>query len=543
MDIAHRLRALGAPAGQVGQSAVQNPGTQGYDQAGLLGDVDEVGRRHQPAPRMAPAHERLHTDHRASAQLDDRLVAQREGSRGDRPLQLGPHLEPVDGGQVEPRLVPPPPALPGTLGRVEGEVGLTEHLGGPACPGCRGHADAHRRRQPAGDVERGAESVHDPRGHLLDVGGVRGALDEYRELVPAEPCCRVARPQDAGEAGGDGDQEVVAHAVAHRVVDELEVVQVDEKDPNHTSATVAGTERPLDPIPEQHPVRQTGERVVERTVSELVLQFPLLGDIPQGEHDAAHRRVVAEVAGGDLDIEAAAIRAHDLVAAGGAGGRPTGPHGEQRTLGIVVVPGRDEVEDGCSHHRTRAENRLRGRAGIPDATGVVHDQNDVVGVLHERPEIRLIVAPDDLLAQRHPLECERGLRGENLESAAEREQHRLARGDDEQPHRRSGGGSVDQHERARQRRPEPFQLPGGCTVESVHLYEPARPVGASGAGTEHTRVRGIGEQHRTMWRTSGKQAPDRRAHAGCHVGGIGGRDQVVTGQAQNALTLDRLPVS
>ena len=79
--------------------------------------------------------------------------------------------------------------------------------------------------------------------------GLRGALDEYRELVPAEPRCRVAGPQDAGEAGGDGDQEVVAHAVAHRVVDELEVVQVDEKDPHHTAVTVGRGRAPARPDP------------------------------------------------------------------------------------------------------------------------------------------------------------------------------------------------------------------------------------------------------------------------------------------------------
>ena len=81
--------------------------------------------------------------------------------------------------------------------------------------------------------------------------------------------------------------------------------------PTTTAVTVAAAERLLDPVPEQHPVGQTGERVVERPVGELVLQLPLLGDVPQGEHEAADGRVVPQVAAGDLDIEAAAVGAHD----------------------------------------------------------------------------------------------------------------------------------------------------------------------------------------------------------------------------------------
>ncbi len=44
------------------------------DEAGLLGDVDEDRRRHEPARRMAPAHEGLEPLELVGAQVDDRLV-------------------------------------------------------------------------------------------------------------------------------------------------------------------------------------------------------------------------------------------------------------------------------------------------------------------------------------------------------------------------------------------------------------------------------------------------------------------------------------
>ncbi len=162
-------RALAPPAGEVGQRAVEDPRAQRHDQPGLLGDVDEIARSHDAAPGMAPAHERLHAEDHATAEIDDRLVQQGERAQGDRPLQLGPYLEPVDRGQVQARLVAAPPPLAGSLRRVEGEVGLAEHLGGSARPGCRRHADAHRRGQAASDVERGDKGIDDARRDLLDL--------------------------------------------------------------------------------------------------------------------------------------------------------------------------------------------------------------------------------------------------------------------------------------------------------------------------------------------------------------------------------------
>ena len=47
--------------------------------------------------------------------------------------------------------------------------------------------------------------------------------------------------------------------------------------------------RLLDPVGEQHPVGQAGERVVERPVRQLPLQPPLLGDVAQGEDEPARR--------------------------------------------------------------------------------------------------------------------------------------------------------------------------------------------------------------------------------------------------------------
>ena len=452
-------------------------------------------------------------------------------------LQLVAHLETVDRGQVEPRLVAAPPTLARALGGVEGEVGLAEHLGGAARPGCGGHADAHRRRHPGDDVEGRHEGVDDPCRDLLDLGGVRGALDEDRELVAAEPRRDVVGAQGGGEASGDGDQQLVARSVPHRVVDELEVVEVDQEDPHDPA--VVGRECTLHPVAEQDPVREPGERVVVGPVGELVLELPLFGHVPHGEHDPADGGIVPEVARDHLDVDTLPVGAQDLVAARSRSRLP-GPHGAERPLGGVAFD--DEIDGSPPHRRARAEQRLRRRAGVPDEAAVVDDQDHVVGVLDERPEVRLVVAPGHLLAQGHALDREGGLGGEHLQSTAEGEQNRLGGGDDEEPDGRPGGGAAVRDERAHQRRREPLHLPGGRAVEGLHVHEPARLVRGAGSGTGHAGRLAVDEQHRAVRRVPRDQAADRRAQGGGDGGGVGGRHQVGPGRAQGAFTLDRLPV-
>ena len=59
--------------------------------------------------------------------------------------------------------------------------------------------------------------------------GVRDVADEQRELIAAEPRRRVGLADQAGQPYRGGGQQFVADAVAHRVVHDLEIVQVHEQ--------------------------------------------------------------------------------------------------------------------------------------------------------------------------------------------------------------------------------------------------------------------------------------------------------------------------
>ena len=63
-----------------------------------------------------------------------------------------------------------------------------------------------------------------------EAAGVRGAGEDERELVPALPRDQIPRAQQPRHRAGDVAQQLVAGGMTERVVDELEVVEVDVQD-------------------------------------------------------------------------------------------------------------------------------------------------------------------------------------------------------------------------------------------------------------------------------------------------------------------------
>ena len=115
-----------------------------------------------------------------------------------------------------------------------------------------------------------------PRGHRAGLGdGVVDARQHDRELVAAQPGDDVLRAHGMPQPAGDGDEQRVADGVAERVVDDLEVVDVDEQ---HAERAGAGRELAAQALHEQQPVRQLGERVVVGLVVELLLERVELRD-------------------------------------------------------------------------------------------------------------------------------------------------------------------------------------------------------------------------------------------------------------------------
>ena len=85
------------------------------------------------------------------------------------------------------------------------------------------------------------------------VGAVARADEQHGELVAAQAGERVARFHGVAQAAGDVLQQPVAVGVAERVVDGLEIVEVDD---HERERGARATQLALEPLAQQHAVGQ-----------------------------------------------------------------------------------------------------------------------------------------------------------------------------------------------------------------------------------------------------------------------------------------------
>ena len=111
---------------------------------------------------------------------------------------------------------------------------------------------------------------------------------------PPMPGDGVAGADGRSQAFGDLDQEFVAGGVAGAVVDLLEAVEVDVEDTDRPLRAGGRGQGVVDPVVEQGPVGQAGERVVEALVQQRVLGLLAGGDVLD-QADPVRGRPVAPV--------------------------------------------------------------------------------------------------------------------------------------------------------------------------------------------------------------------------------------------------------
>ena len=185
---------------------------------------------------------------------------------------------------------------PRALGLVHGQVGLLEQLAHHAVALAeQRHADAaggvvQVARQHVGLAQRGQDAF----GHRARAGRrvqrlFAAVFQQDHELVSAQAGDRVALGHAGAQALGHQLQQQVALLVTQRVVEHLEVVQVDEHQRAFARARRVGQRR-VQPVHEQLAVGQLGEGVVEGQVLDLLFGQLALGDV------AAHRHPVGELA-------------------------------------------------------------------------------------------------------------------------------------------------------------------------------------------------------------------------------------------------------
>ena len=241
---------------------------------------------------MLPSNERLEPELRAGAQVDDRLVFEEELVVIERPGECGAELAAAGGRVLHAAFEDPYATLAERFRRVHRGVRVAEELiglgsrvvlvdrsGGDRDPDAGGERD---RSLP--ELEGRGQRGKDPLGDALRSRRGR-ILDEEGELVATEAAGTVLGTQNASQPAGDEPQEPIADRVAEPVVHILEIVEVDEQDGEPVRGAGPPDERVREAVDEEDAVRETGQRIVEGLVPQLLLEILAVADV---DEDALH---------------------------------------------------------------------------------------------------------------------------------------------------------------------------------------------------------------------------------------------------------------
>ena len=152
-------------------------------------------------------------------------------------------------------------------------------------------ADARGHRALAGAGDRdplGAQRLEQLVGDVL--GRVpRGARQQRGELVAAEPGEHVALAQPRAQHRRDARDDLVAGGVAERVVDVLEVVEVEQQQRAVGAVAAHEVGVRVDLVGEARAVVQAGQRVVRGEVVQVLLVVAAVRDVLHLDEEAPRR--------------------------------------------------------------------------------------------------------------------------------------------------------------------------------------------------------------------------------------------------------------
>ena len=298
----------GVPARRVATGVLEDLPPERDDQAGLLGDRDELARAEQPALGMIPAGQRLDAVHGAAPERHDRLVVDDDLVLLDRASEIVLDSAALDQPRPHRRVEHLDAIASVGLRAIGRRVGVAQGGVGGVARAAHDDADARGQRDASGERDRGTQRSHGLLSERRRPALAADLLVEQRELVAADARRGVAGPHELGEPVGDGDEDRVALAAAEGVVDRLEVIDVDQHHrdlPAHAAGTL---ERDRQAILEQRAVGKTRQRIVHGLVAQLMLGGLHPGEVARQDDECAGSRV-AECGDPKLDDDGRAARA------------------------------------------------------------------------------------------------------------------------------------------------------------------------------------------------------------------------------------------
>ena len=168
-------------------------------------------------------------------------------------------------------------------------------------------------------------------------------MHQQQELVAALAGEDVAAADELADAARGLAQHLVAGRVAERVVDELEVVEVEVEERDRLAGAARADEVQAQLLLELRAVRQAGERVVVGEVGDLRLGAAALGDVLAGAQDGDDLAlVVAQRAVAPRDLAVVAVLGPDERLERVARRLDAGDQAREGAARVEAVGGRDD---------------------------------------------------------------------------------------------------------------------------------------------------------------------------------------------------------
>ena len=318
---------------------------------------------------MRPAHQRLEAGDAPGRKIDQRLIIRPQHVVLDRVAQIDLDLAAALGASVHLGLEKAESAARVVLGAGQRHVGVLQKLlGFIAVAGRHRDADAGADDDGMAVEQIGlADRLQQPPGQQHGILGARQPALDDREFVGVETGKGIFLAQRRSQALGDAAQQLVADAVAERIVDRLEVVEAEHQHRDLVGAAPRVQQDLVHVLAQQIAVRQPGQAVVLGHEGEPRLGALALGDIHQRQQ---HRGLVAieQMARIDRQID-------------------------QRSVGPDVLPGSRRLFIA----RAVAGPRQFGFEGLDAADGELLELGAAIAVVLDRG---VVDAKDALVVQR-----------------------------------------------------------------------------------------------------------------------------------------------
>src|SRR5450830_616439 len=282
-----RCHAVLAPLVHLPASLFQYPAPQGDDGAGRFRGGDELVGAEYAALGVVPAHQRLHAEDLAAAQVDFRQVMQLQFVLFDGLFQVLGNGDPVDDFLVDLLGMEVVLVAPAVLGAIQRHVGLDQHaVGAFAVLGIGADADAGRNPHfIAFQLVRLHQGLEDLARQGAGLRRVEHFRLQHRELIAAQASHHVVFPGTGLDASGDFLQQQVAHRMAEGVVDALEVIQVQVEHRERRGATPGSGKALVQALDQGRAVGQPGEPVGAGEQGDFLFGELVFGDVDDDAFD------------------------------------------------------------------------------------------------------------------------------------------------------------------------------------------------------------------------------------------------------------------